>query len=211
MPMKFHCCLLALIMSAVWPAFSYASTNSSVLNHAFIPSADNVHGETRLLRIGNAACIQTILHSPSFRKGIREIQMREADVWARQQTGVEDSLKYRDELERVKRLIVDEPRVEADIGKPYTLIIEFGFFPGNCQIDFSRAEVERDEDTFLIKNQTPISTIPVSDEYMSRAMLIMTAAAFGHHRKDSVALLEAAGWRDLSPASDLLAPLPLRK
>lgn len=163
------------------------------------------------MKIGDSACLQTILHSTSFRKGVREIQLREADVWARQQPGAEDSRKYRDELDRVKQLIVDEPRTDADAGKPYTLIIEFTFLPDNCRIGFSRADVVKGEDTFIINNQSVITNLTVSDQYMSRAMLIMTAAAFGHHRKDSVELLEIAGWRDLSPASELQSPIPLRK
>jgi len=204
------CSLLALIIPAIGPAFGNDSTHVSVLKHAFIPSAENVHGETRLMSIGSSACLQTILHSTSFRRGVREIQQREADVWARQQPGSEDSRKYRDELERVKKLIVDEPRTDADSGKPYTLMIDFTFSPGDCRIDLSRADVAKGENSFIISNQSAISTLQVSDSYMSRTMLIMTAAAFGHHRKDSVELLERAGWRDLSPVSDIQSPIPLR-
>lgn len=201
--------LVALALLS-FPAMSAEPPGGRVLHHAFIPSAENVHGESRLLALDDAACVQTILHSPSFRKGVREIQLREADVWARQQPGFEDSLKYREELEQVKQLIVGEPRTENDAGKPYSLMIDFVFAPGRCTIEFFRVDVERAEDTFKVLQRATISSLPVSDPYMSRAMLIMTAAAFGRHRQDSVKLLEAAGWKDLSPRSDVQAPLPLR-
>jgi len=180
------------------------------LASAFIPSADNVHGETRLLQRGDAACVQTILHSASFRRGIKEIISRESDMWPAGRAGYEDSQRCCHEIERAKQIILEEPRTENEQGKPYTLLMEYIFQPDKCRIEFFRADVKRDAGSFEVISKTPISQLSVSDEYMSRAMLIMTAAAFGPQRNDSISLLESAGWKDLSASPDPSAPALLR-
>lgn len=195
-------CLLAAYAFGIVAAWADAPTGGDVLEHAFIPSAENVHGETRLLKRDDGACMQVILHSASFRRGIREILQREADVWQRQPPGYEDSLKYRAALEEAKDAVLAGTRAENGEGGPYTMIMEFVCRPESCRVDFFRGTVERDSDTFRIVSCEAITSLPVSDRYMSRAMLVMSAAAFGRHRADVSALLESAGWMDLAPETD---------
>jgi hypothetical protein len=205
-----RCVLLAAISFPGWVSLAGVDPAESCVASAFIPSADNVHGETRLLRRGDAACVQTILHSASFRRGIKEVLSREKEVWPAGRTGYEDSQRCCGEIEKVKQIILEEPRTEDDAGRPYTLLMEYTFQPGACRIEFFHADVKRDTGSFLVTSKTPISQIAVSDDYMSRAMLIMTAAAFNPLRNDSISLLESAGWQDLSATADPLAPAPLR-
>lgn len=186
------------------------SIQDEVVAHAFIPSDDNVHGETRLCRRSDGACVQTILHSASFRRGIREIQLREADVWSRPRPGVEDSLRYREELEKAKQAVVQSASPDAPAGQPYTMVMEFTYRPGDSRISFFHASVERTNDTFRLISKNEISSIQVSDAYMSRAMLVMSAAAFSQHRSDTVSLLQSCGWEDLSATADPASPLPVR-
>jgi hypothetical protein len=199
--------LFAHLAGATSPA---AEDPEKIIASAFIPSADNVHGETRLIQRTDGACVQTILHSASFRRGIREIIAREEGVWTENKTGYEDSIRYRNELERVKQIILDEPRSDADLGQPYTLVLEFMYHPISCSIRFFQADAERDAGSFTIRNKSLVSNLDVSDRYMSRAMLIMMTAALGPERHDSASLLTLAGWEDISPPVDVSAPLPAR-
>lgn len=201
-------CLTGVWLAASTAAFGLEPTTSQVLASAWIPSAVNIHGETRILRDEHFACVQTILHSPSFRRGIKEILAREAAVWPEGRIGYEDSMAYRAELERVKQLVLDEPRTEADLGKPYTMIMEFRFQPGASAIVFLRAEVEKNETTFHVNSSEELSRLLVSDDYMSRAMLIMTTAALGEQRHDIMPLLESAGWVDMSAQVDPDSVIP---
>jgi hypothetical protein len=195
-------CAVAVVASAAQEETCVAS--------AFIPSADRIHGETRVLRRASDACVQTVLHSTSFRRGIKEILTREAELWTENKPGYADSIRYQAELEKVKQIIVDQPRSEEDAVKPHTLVMEFVFEPGKSRIDFSRADVELSTNHFVILNQSVLQSLDVSDEYMSRAMLVMTAAALGPDRHDAIPLLESAGWRDLSTEVDVSAPAPVR-
>lgn len=177
---------------------------------ALIPSPESIHGEVRLIRRENAACVQTLLHTPSFRKGIREIIARESEHWPEGKPGSEDSLRYRKELEQVKQTILQETDANRKPGAPYTLLIEFRYQTGASRILFARAEVDwQPEETFRILSQSPLSELNVSDTYMSRAMRIITTAALTPDRKDVVALLESAGWQDLSAPVNLTTPLPV--
>lgn len=187
-----------------------AAQDETCVASAFIPSSDRIHGETKVLRRPSGACVQTVLHSTSFRRGIREILSREAELWNERKPGYADSVKYQVELEKVKQLIVDEPRSEEDAIKPHTMVMEFIFDPGKSRIDFCRADVELSTNRFIIQNQSILQSLSVSDAYMSRAMLIMTAAALGPDRHDVIPLLESVGWRDLSVEMDVAAPAPVR-
>lgn len=177
---------------------------------ALIPSPASVHGEVRLIRWEDAACVQTLLHTPSFRKGIREIIARESERWPDGKPGAEDSRRYREELDEVKQTILQETDATREPGQPYTLLIEFIYQPGASRIRFARADVEwQPEETFRIQRQSPLSELKVSDTYMSRAMRIITTAALTPAHTDVVALLESAGWQDLSAPVDLTNPLPI--
>ena len=131
-------------------------------------------------------------------------------MWTPNKPGYSDSLAYRAALDDVKRVIVDEPRAEADAAKPYTMMMEFVYHPGQSHIAFFTAEVQREADHLVVQSNAVLRMLPVSDAYMSRAMLIMTAAALGPDRHDAMSLLESAGWRDLSDAVDPSAPAPIR-
>jgi len=194
----------------VFAAMAMAAQDETCMASALIPSPDRIHGETKILRRASGACVQTILHSTSFRRGIKEILTREADLWTENKPGYADSVKYQAELEKVKQTIVNEPRPEADAAEPHTLVMDFVFEPGNSRVDFCRAEVELLTNHFVIRDQSLLQSLDVSDEYMSRAMLVMTAAALGPDRHDAIPLLESAGWRDLSTGVDVSAPAPVR-
>ena len=202
--------LLLLIAACAASIRADSVTTEICVASALIPSADQVHGETSLLSRDGTACVRTVLHSTSFRRGIREIIAREDAVWTPNKPGYSDSLAYRAALDDVKRVIVDEPRAEADAAKPYTMMMEFTFVPGESHITFFRADVRREADHLVIQSNAVLRALPVSDDYMSRAMLIMTAAALGPERNDAMSLLESAGWRDLSAAVDPSAPAPVR-
>lgn len=201
-------CLVALCLAAV---VGRADDPPAVLARAFIPSAANVHGETLVQRTGtNACCVRTILHSSSFRRGIKEIMAKEAALWPEQKPGYEDSRRYREALEQAKQDVVGTPRTDAEVGAPYTMVMDFVFMPGSCYIELSRGEVVKGDDGFSVLSQEPISRTVVSDTYMSRAMLVMTTAALGPERHDAAHILASAGWSDVSPSTDPSAPVPVR-
>lgn len=183
-------------------------TAGDVMAKAWIPSAQSRHGETRILRRPDELCIQTILHTASFRKGIKEILAREGQVWSERNAGFEDSRRYTTELNRIKQVMLETPDMQPEPGQPYTLIMEFCFRPGDCRISFWSADVRPGEDTFDILSAHCLSRIVVSDIYMSRAQLIMATAACGHERSDLRDVLSAGGWLDLSPTVDASAVIP---
>lgn len=180
-----------------------------ILARAYIPSADNVHGETRVQRTGEGACcVQTILHSPSIRRGIREIREREAALWPENRQGYADSQRYLEALEHAKQAVVAVPRTAEQAGLPYTLVMDFVFQPGRSFIELGSATVARDPVGFSIVSNSPLVRVDVSDDYMSRAMLVMTSSALDRH--DAVDALTAAGWQDRSEPVDPAAPAPVR-
>lgn len=182
-----------------------------VVARSFIPSADNVHGETQVRRDDDGACcVRTILHSSSFRRGIKEILAKEAALWPEHRAGHEDSLRYREALEKAKEEIVGAPRPEDQLGSPYTLLMDFVFRPGGSFVELSRGEVVRGEEGFVIASNAPLLRIEVSDAYISRAMLVMTATALGPERHDAAGVLASAGWLDLSETPDPSEPAPVR-
>ncbi len=203
-------CVLMLGL-VVGPVLAGDSTSPVYLARAFVPSAQNVHGETLVLKHKDGGCcVRTILHSPSFRRGVREIMAREASLWPEHKKGYEDSQRYLKALEQTKQLVVAEPRSADQSGLPYTMLMDFVFQPGHSFVELSNASVAREADGFTILSNAPIMRIEVSDEYMSRAMLVMTATALGPDRHDAAEVLSNAGWLDLSESIDPAAPAPVR-
>jgi hypothetical protein len=201
----------AVLMVAAFAGLAGAAvTGDEVLAQAWIPSAASIHGVTRLLRCGESACLQTVLHSPSFRRGVREILTREAAWWPPERPGADDSAAFRAALSGVKDTVVAQPRADLAADAPYTLLMEFVFRPGASEVVFRDAGAELSPDVCRIEPRAVWMRLPVSDVYMSRAQLIMARAAWGDEVSDLPGLLGQAGWIDLAERADPAAVLPVR-
>lgn len=168
------------------------------LARAFIPSSNNVHGEVRLLKRGEAACVQTLLYSKYLRRGLHEMTKQERLAWPEGWPCCEASSNYLADLDTVKYAVLgDSTPATNEAPEAKRMLIEFTFSPtGSCHA-VGDMDLAGPPEALEVVQTRLRQTREAPPYYISRAMWLMGRRAFAASDEALRALLESAGWRDV--------------
>jgi hypothetical protein len=199
--------ILALLLAAAQPSIAgpggpewtraalVGSGQERIVRAAFIPSDDRVHGQVRLIRRGDATCVQTLLYSRSLRRGLQRIRSKERAAWPDGREGHADSSAFLDELRRAQQVVLPGPGEAADVeeaGEKSQLLIEFVLAPRGGFFALYEPEVREAQDGLEVAGARPIAVREASRVYVERAMSLMIASAFHLAEPEAAALLASA-------------------
>lgn len=163
----------ALLLLALGGGADAAPAPETLLARTFVPSARNVHGEVRLLRRGDALCVQTLLYTTSLRRAVKRIRNEALAAWPEDDPGSADMHRYLDALESAKRTAL----AGHDAGLE-TLAIEFELGERNARFAIYELDVTPTDDGARIDALRPIVVEQASPAYVGREIRLQTAAAF---------------------------------
>jgi hypothetical protein len=182
--------LLALL--AAPPAELLDGAQDRIVQSAFIPSADRVHGQVRLIRRAEATCVQTLLYSKALARGLQRIRSKERAAWPEERDGHADSLAFLEELRRAQDLVL--PKVErgaetSETREKHKLLIEFVVAPRGGFFALYEPEVLESKGALQIAGARPLAVREASRAYLERAMTLMVASAFHLEESEAAGLL----------------------
>lgn len=184
------------------PAGAQDLADGSVLRRARIPSEQNAQGETRLIHREQGACVQTLLHTTALRRGIHEMLKKEKAAWPAGAPGSADSLAYQAALEAAKDHVAAGAEARQAPDGRVSLLMEVSLTPTAAGYAFYDVRVTREADEFMVTDKRLIASATASRYYVSRAMHLMSAAAFRLPEEELTGLLRRAGWEPIAPAAD---------
>ena len=145
----------------------------------FIPSAQNRHGEVRVLKRAGVDCVQTLLYSPALARGLKAIRGKEFGAWPEGSPGHADSTNYLAALRRAETTVREEFERRPDSSElRQKLLIEFLCAERAAWIALYRVELAEQGGVVKIARAEPLEVQPVSCAYARRAMDLMIENAF---------------------------------
>lgn len=152
-----------------------------VVRRAFIPSERRVHGEVVLARRAGAACVETILCSPSLVRGVRAIARKEEESWPDGVAGHADSRRFLEALDTATRAVLEEfARREDGADSRRKMLIEVVRGDDVAFVAFYAIDVEILEGSHLgVVDARPVAIERVSAGYADRAQRLQAGSAFG--------------------------------
>ena len=170
------------------------------LARSFVPSTNSVHGEVRLLKKGDTACLQTLLYSKYLRRGLHEMAKKERLAWPNGWPCCEVSSNYLADLDAAKTEILGaEPGFGgSDTNQGATevsrMLIELNYSPTGCWYTVGDLELDGPPEALVVTQTRQLASRPVHPHYASRAMYIMSKQGFDLQGKSLEDLLTEAGW-----------------
>lgn len=181
MPLHFRPAAILIAVAAtcaaaqeIPPEFRWTATNDVVIQRAFIPSADNRHGEVRLIRRGDVHGVQTLLYSSQMRRGLKAIRNKELAAWPEGQPGAPDSTAYLSLLKQA------EEKSLGNVGEDgkARLLIEHLEGPDSGFVALYVPRLGGSGDEIRVESVEAVAASPVSRDYAARAMDLMMESAF---------------------------------
>jgi hypothetical protein len=176
--------LLALAVTganaATVPAKTTDRSRDVIVKRALIPSPKNVHGEARWIRRGDATCLQTLLYTPSLRRGIDVMRKKELKAWPSGSAGYGDSSRYMAMLDAASKEALRRFDARNDrASKLQMMAIEFTISEKEATFATFMLEIEKKGDDVMIVSMEPFKATGGSCAYVAGAMRLQAAAAFG--------------------------------
>lgn len=186
--------LISAALLALCVTGAYATTlaekatdrsRDDIAKRALIPSPKNVHGEARWIRRGDATCLQTLLYTPSLRRGIDVMRKKEMKAWPSGSPGYGDSSRYMTMLEEASKEALRRFDTRKDTAsKLQTMAIEFTISEKEATFATFMLEIEKKGDDVTIVSMEPFKASSGSRAYVAGAMRLQAAAAFGSVPKE---------------------------
>jgi hypothetical protein len=161
-----------------------------VLRRAFLPSASNVHGELRIVRRGDAACVQTLLYSKALRRGLQAIQRKELAQWPPGMPGQADSATYLAALSRARTIVLQRFDAQPAADRRQKMLIEFVLSGSTGLFALYAVELSGEGADVHIERKEPLEVHEASAAYLARAMRGMAESAFHEAVPELEQLLE---------------------
>ena len=169
------------------------------LARAFVPSSNSVHGEIRLLKRGDTACMQTLLYSKYLRRGLHEMAKQERQAWPDNWPCCEVSSNYLADLAAVKEEVLGAAAgATNEASAPSRMLIEFCFSPTGTCFAVGDMDLEGSPEALAVVNARLARMREAHPYYVSRAMRMMGERGFGLPPDELDALLEKAGWQPVA-------------
>lgn len=145
----------------------------------FIPSAQNRHGEVRVLKREGVDCVQTLLYSPALARGLKAIRGKEFGAWPEGSPGHADSTNYLAALRQAETTVREEFERRADRTElRQKMLIEYLCAEHTAWVALYRVELAEQDGAMKITRAEPLDVRPVSCAYARRAMDLMIENAF---------------------------------
>ncbi len=167
------------------------------LARAFIPSSNSVHGEVRLLKRGDAACVQTLLYSKFLRRGLYEMTKQERKAWPEGLPCCDASSNYLADLDSARVVVMAEPTEDTNALR--RMLIEFTFSSSGATYALGAMNLEGPAAALQVVQPRMHVTRTAHPYYISRAMYLMGEQGFGLADAPLEALLKDAGWAEVTP------------
>jgi hypothetical protein len=181
-------------------ALSTARADEAWLARAFLPSSNNVHGEVRLLKRGDTACMQTLLYSKYLRRGLHEMAKQERLAWPDGWPCCEFSSNYLAAVDSGKRAVLGQAEPDTNAAPEINrMLIEFSFSPTGTWYTVGDLELDGPPEARRVTTTRVIRAEAAHPHYVSRAMWLMGERGFRLEPGALQELLENAGWRDVAP------------
>lgn len=169
------------------------------LARAFVPSSNSVHGEIRLLKRGDTACLQTLLYSKYLRRGLHEMAKQERQAWPDHWPCCEVSSNYLSDLAAVKEEVLGTAAGATNEAATLSrMLIEFCLSPTGACFAVGDMELEGAPEALAVVNPRLARVRAAHPYYVSRAMRMMGERGFGLPPDELDELLEKAGWQPVA-------------
>ncbi|MBI2214666.1 MAG: hypothetical protein HYU52_13555 [Acidobacteria bacterium] len=156
-----------------------------VVKRALIPSAKNVHGEARWIRRDETTVIQTLLYTPSLRRGIDAMRKKELKAWPASSSGYADSSRYLAMVETASGEALKRFAARSDkASKLQTMAIELAISGAEASFATFALEIELERGEARIVSMEQLGRTKASRAYVARAMRLQAAASFGSIPKE---------------------------
>ena len=150
-----------------------------ILERALIPSDRNAHGEVRLVRRGDALCVQTVLCSPALVRGVQAIEKKERAAWPEGVEGHEDSARFLEALRRATELALEEFAQRADGSDARRkLLIELTSDGESSVFALYGIDVDTAEQRLDVTAARPFVVEEASEHYVRGAQRLQLSRAF---------------------------------
>lgn len=174
--------------------------DAAVIARGFIPSSNNVHGEVRVVKREQGACVQTLLYSRQLRRGLFEMKKMERRAWPEGTLCHEDSTNYLAAMDQARDAVLGPAEASPDASNATgRLLIEFNLDADDASYTLSAIELEGPPEALNATQVRPISTRHAHPFYISYAMMLMAENGLKLHGLELEALLQKAGWKQVPP------------
>jgi|GEM_PF-1596576 len=168
--------------------------NEEVVYRAVVPSADDPHGEVRLIRRGKATVLQTVLHTKLLRRAVGIIREREAASWVEGSVGHDDSMAYSAALDHAQKKVwwrYKQRGIRDD--RRQSLLIEFVVSASEAYVTIDEPQVDEESGVLSIGKRIPLARLDVSREYAKRNIWLIANDSFGVTLADLAQMLRPFG------------------
>lgn len=144
-----------------------------------IPSEANRHGEVRVIRRGEAECVQTLLCSPMLARGLKAIRGKEMGNWPEGAPGHADSTNYIALLREAEVIVREEFEQRADKSDlRQRMLIEFVCDEQAAHVAVYAVEIQESNQAWRVTSARLLGQRPLSRAYARRDMDLMIENAF---------------------------------
>ncbi len=146
---------------------------------AYIPSAQNRHGELRVLARDGQRCVQTLLYSPALARGLKAIRGKEFGAWPEGSPGYADSTNYLAALREAETAVREAFERRADPSDVrQKMLIEYLCAEREAWVVIYAVDLAEQGGEQKIVAARPLARRAVSCDYARRAMDLMVENAF---------------------------------
>lgn len=197
-------CILATLQGAATSLHAAGQPEKEgIAAHFFVPSDSRRHGEVRLVVGPGQVAVETLLFSPSLRRGIQAIGKKEAESWPEGREGHADSQATLGALERGSRIVLAptestapvDPKAPVPAHRPIPkMLIRLQVNAAGAAYTVSHATfpIPAGDGPIDLESETQIESVPVSDAYARANMQHMLEAVGALDDADVRALLAHA-------------------
>lgn len=155
------------------------TAHDQLVSRAYVPSPQEIAGEVRLLRRGEAEVVQTLLYTTILRRVVGEIRKKEIAGWAPDSAGYDDSQRYVEALTRAQQEIWKRFReLERGADRRQKLLIEFILSRDTAAVLLAEYDMKDGEDGVVVTARRTLTLLEPSRHYVHRNMRLIVADSF---------------------------------
>jgi hypothetical protein len=184
-------CLTHLVLAcalAHGPAFADDAPPAPLLDAAadrtvarvVVPSPEQVVGEVRLVKRGDADVVQTLLYVKVLSRVVAEIRKKEVANWPAGRDGHDDMQRYTEALDQVRKRLWDEqPKNERRDDRRQRMLIELVLDEHDALVAVGTFDMEESGGAApLVTARRPYVVLRPSRAYIARNMRLIAADSF---------------------------------
>lgn len=149
------------------------------LARAFVPSPERKVGEIRLLHVGDADVVQTVLYTTILRRVVGEIRKKEMSNWPEGDSAHVEAERYVEALSQAQQDIWRRlPKGTRGTKSIQKLLIEFAVSPEVGAVLLSEYSSQTVGGEVEVNSRRPLAILELDRSYVIRNMRLIVADAF---------------------------------